>query len=838
MLIIFLYLGLLSSISAQQKAEIYGSVSDENGKPLELVQIVIEGHTAGTLSDKAGKFKLEVPANKDIQIIFNYLGYSIERRYMRLIPGESKFVELSMVVNPTNLPPAEIRGKKDQDAGINLIDPKIAAYIPSPSGGIEAILKTIGTGVSSTNELSSQYSVRGGNFDENLVYVNDIEIYRPFLVRSGQQEGLSFPNSDLIESIEFSAGGFDARYGDKMSSVLDIQYKRPDQLRGSVALSLLGASAHIEGSAKNNRFTYLLGIRQKSNQYVLSSLETKGDYQPSFTDIQSYISYSFTEKFEIGILGNIARNSFKLIPENRQTDFGTINEALRLTIYFDGQEQDKFETYMGAVSTSFKPNNALELKLISSVFRTYESETYDIMGQYWLDQLETNLGKDDFGNVAFNRGVGTYINHARNYLDARVFNLEQRGTFKKGRSIVRWGVKYQNEQINDKVSEWRMLDSAGFSIPHPWDSIGKTKSSQQLIELQEVIKAKHNLNTSRYSGFVQNKWNLGTDSLKVYFIAGVRANYWEYSEQLLFSPRVTFSVKPHWKSNVIFRLSSGIYYQPPFYREFRDFTGKLNQDIKAQRSVHYVAGSEWEFDAWRRPFKFVSEIYYKKFDNLIPYEVDNVRIRYFAKNNAKGYATGIDLKINGEFVKGIESWANLSVMKTAEDIKDDFYYDYYNASGEKIIPGHTLDDIPADSTRFEPGYIPRPSDQRVSFSLFFQDYLPKNPTYKMHLNLVYGTGLPFGPPVHERHKATLRIPPYRRVDLGFSKLLKGENSKVKANNPLKHLNTVWVSLEIFNLLDIRNTISYLWISDVENRLYAVPNYLTSRQINVKLVANF
>ena len=683
------------------------------------------------------------------------------------------------------------------------------------------------------------------------MYVNDIEIYRPFLVRSGEQEGLSFVNSDMVSSILFSAGGFDAKYGDKMSSVLDIKYRKPRGFAGSASMSMLGGALHLEGVSENYRLSYQLGIRQKSNQYLLNSLNTKGDYNPSFTDVQTLFIYDITDKWEIDLLANYSRNRYNTIPLTRETEFGTVNEALRLTIFFDGQEIDKYETYMGAISNVYRPNSDITLKLITSAFRTFESEAFDIQGQYWLDELEKDIGKDDFGEVKFNRGIGTYLTHARNDLDAFVYNAEHKGYLSNGSAshttgkslYLLWGIKYQHESINDRLSEWNMLDSAGFSLPHPADSVGYTIPAlqpAQIIEVQDLLKTKINIRSNRYSGYLQNNWTWSSkDTTELTFTSGIRANYWDLNKQMLVSPRVSFSIKPNWKNDVIFRAATGYYYQPPFYRELRDLNGKINYNLKAQKSIHFVLGSDYNFKAWNRPFKFVSEIYYKHLENLVPYEIDNVRIRYYAENSANGYATGIDLKINGEFVKGIESWASLSVMKTEEDIEGDFYYEYYNAEGVKIIPGFTFDQQAVDSTRFEPGFIPRPTDQRVNFSLVFQDYLPRFPNYKMHLNLVFGSRLPFGPPTFERFKDTLRIPPYRRVDIGFSALLFDKNKREETpKRLLKHLNTIWASLEVFNLLGINNTISYLWIKDVTNRQYAIPNYLTARLLNVKLIVKF
>jgi len=835
LIFIIIFTGL--QISAQEKVVVKGKITDEKNRPVELVNISIFGMPGGTVSDKKGLYEIEVPANTDITLVFSFIGYEKQEFPINLKTYETLTLNPVMVESAEMLPDIVIQDERIRNTNLQRIDPKGVSVIPTVTGSIESLIKTM-PGVSSRNELSSQYSVRGGNFDENLVYVNDIEIYRPLLVRSGQQEGQSFLNPDLTSAILFSAGGFDAKYGDKMSSVLDIKYKRPTEFAGSVTASLLGISAHLEGATKNQKFSYLLGVRQKSNQYVLNALETEGSYKPSFFDIQTLLRYDITEKLEISVLANYANNKYKLIPETRETSFGTIQEAKKLTIYFDGQEVDQYKTYMGALKLSYKPVKKSQLNFIASAFKSDESETFDIQGQYWIGNLGTNFGSSNFGEVTETQGVGTYLNHARNFLKATVYSLEHKGSLEGTKNFLTWGAKYQHEIIDDRLREWEMIDSAGYSLPRPSDQIGELNPEIYPFELDFAVNSKVNISSNRYTGFVQNTWNLGDDRRDFAITAGIRANYWDFNEQFLLSPRGTISYRPDWKNDVLFRFSSGYYYQPPFYRELRDFYGNINFDIKAQKSVHFVAGSDWNLKIWNRPFKFVTEVYYKFLDDLIPYEVDNVRIRYYADQRAKGYATGIDMKINGEFVKGIESWASLGFMKTEEDIYDDFYYQYYNEAGEKIGTGQVENPEAAENVYVEPGYIPRPTDQRFTFSMFFQDYLPMNPSYKMHLAFYYGSSLPFGPPKSERYQQTLRMPPYRRVDIGFSKQIISENSRFEDKNPLHYLKSLWLSLEVFNLLQVNNTISYIWVTDVSGTQYAVPNYLTPRQLNIKLIAQF
>jgi len=837
--IFILLIVLCGFAKAQNTAVIFGKITDVNAKPVEFTVSVI-GQAYYKTIGKLGAYELQLPAGKNLQVIFTSIGYKTDTLNVLLYPGEKKEYNSTLKEKVEVLGPYSFSSNKNATSTFIKINPNLVNVLPSGNEGVESLIKTL-PGVSSNNELSSQYNVRGGNYDENLVYVNDIEVYRPMLVRTGEQEGLSFINPDLVSGIEFSAGGFEAKYGDKMSSVLDIQYKKPTQFAGSVSGSLLGYSAHLEGLSRNTRFSYLLGFRQKSNQYLLGSLETKGDYKPSFSDVQGCLNYLVSDKLNIDFLGNYARNVYKFIPQTRETDFGTLNDALRLTIYFDGQEVDQFNTYFGALSGNYTPKKNLLMKFIASAYQTNESETYDIQGQYWIDQLEANLGSQTFGSIAYNLGVGTFLNHARNYLNANVFNAEHKGTYVGKKCVQYWGARYQREYINDKLSEWQMVDSAGYTLPYIHDSIGYTNPSIQTPnapQMQNVIKSVNTLSSDRVSGYYEQKWLLNADSSEISISDGIRANYWDMNRQLIVSPRATVSYKPKHHPNLLLRFSTGYYSQPPFFREMLDFNGNINRDLKAQTSIHFVLASQVDFKAWGRPFRYITEVYYKLLDNIVPYEIDNVRLQYYAKNDARGFATGIDMKVNGEFVKGIESWASLSVMKTMEDIKDDYYYTYYNKSGELIIPNYTADEVKTDSVRHNPGYIPSPTDQRVNFALFFQDFLPRNPTYKMHLTLIFGSGLPFGPPGQNRYKDTFRIPPYKRVDIGFSKELKKENSKLKPKNPFRYFKTIWFTLEVFNLLQVNNTISYIWVTDVNARQYAVPNYLTSRQLNAKIIFQF
>ena len=810
---LLLLLLLLFSVLGYSQT-INGTITDEQNNSLLSVNISILNQSMGAISDENGKYSLEIPPNRSVVVVYSFIGYEMEKiRIPMLKEGQNYTLNIQLKTSSTLLEDVIITDQKSRKESFSRIKPKHVSVLPGNSGGIEAILKTL-PGVSSANELSSQYSVRGGNFDENLVYVNGIEVYRPFLVRSGQQEGLSFVNTDMVSSILFSAGGFDAKYGDKMSSVLDITYKRPRENAATLQLSLLGGAAHFEGITKNGRLSYLIGARHKTSQYLLNSLDTEADYSPKFSDIQTFVNFELNTNWQISFLGNISSNQYKMVPKNRDTEFGTVNEALKLTIYFEGQEVDKYQTYFGALSTSYQPNTKLQLQFTTSAFRTFEQENFDILGEYWLYQLENNLGSDNFGDIAFDRGVGKYINHARNSLNATVTNFSHKGNYNNESLKFDWGFRVQKEEIEDKISEWNLIDSAFFNFPHPDDNIGDTANPDQQIIMSELLKTQINLSSYRNSGYIQVSKDIGNLTIT----GGTRGSYWTYNEELLMSPRVSLAYAPIWKKDIVFRAASGIYYQSPFYKELRTPEGTLNHNIKAQKSTHYVLGADYLFYSWGRPFKWITEVYYKDLENLIPYKVDNVRIQYLANDLSNGYARGIDMKINGEFVSGVESWVSLSVMKTEEDIVGDFITN-------------------TDGSTTEAGFIPRPTDQRVNFSMFFQDYIPGNPNYKMHLNLVYGTGLSFGPPKAEKYQDILRIPDYRRVDIGFSAVLKSEGKKSR----LKWLNafkSIWLSAEVFNLLDINNTVSYLWVADITGRQYAVPNYLTSRQLNTKLILTF
>lgn len=809
---LFLLICLLHGlIGLSQNYYLKGTIYNQKKEPVEFVNILVkEIKNFGTITNSKGQFELKLKDHTFVTLSISHVEYSDTT--IKIDLSSTSSIELYLNKKIREIPGITVTEKIERKENIEKLDPKLVNIIPDASGGIEATLKSM-PGVAKSNELSSQYSVRGGNFDENLVYVNNIEVYRPTLIRSGQQEGLSFINTDMVSKIYFSAGGFSANYGDKMASVLDVEYKRPKKNAVHLMSSLLGANITVENCSRNYRLTHISGFRYKTSQYLLNTLDTKGDYKPRFFDYQTYITYDITEKTEISFLGNIAQNHYRFIPETRETSFGTVDEALKLKIYFDGQENDKYTTSMGAVTLKQKISDNTKLHNTISAYYTQESEKFDILGQYFLNELDKQLGSNSLGDSLMNIGIGTFLNHARNYLNAYVISLQHIGEHELSEdSKIDWGINLISEQTTDKLHEWVMLDSAGYSLPY----------NDSVVGIYSLIHGKNYFEQQRASFFAQYSNNFFLNKNELSYIIGLRNTYTTYSKQLLISPRISFFYKPFTeKNNISYKFATGYYYQPPSYKEIRTPSGKISNQIISQKSIHYVLGSDYTFTAWDRPFRYIVELYYKKYKYLIPYQIDNVRLQYLGKNNSNGYAVGLDMKIHGEFVPGVQSWASLSILKTQEDLVDDFYYRKENGQLIKI----------------EPGYIPRPTDQLVNVGLFFQDYLPMDPSYTMQLSLLFGSGLPFGPPKSERYQAVFRMPPYRRVDIGFAKIIKSSDEKID-EGMLKHFDKLWIGIEVFNLLDVNNTVSYQWVSDIRGHEYAVPNYLSSRRLNIKLIASF
>lgn len=828
---------LTTGAFAQDTGTLRGTVKDELGNTLPQATVAVIGTQRGVVCDDRGRYELTLPAGDTITVRWNYTGLIPRDERIILAPGQTRTLNITMKLKEFAV--VDIEGtRRQREEGVEPLDPRIARFTPNVQGGIEALLGGQ-IGVAMRNELSAGYNVRGGNFDENLVYVNDIEVYRPFLARAGQQEGLSFPNPDMIERLQFSPGGFEARYGDKMSSVLDIQYKRPKAFAGSAMASLLGGAVHVENAMLNKRLRQITGFRYRSNTLVLDGLDTKGQYRPVYTDLQSYWTYDLTDKMELGFLGLYSTNRYGVVPESRETEYGSFNQALRFTSFFEGQEVTRFETLFGALNLNVQASKDLRLKFTASAFSTIESERFDVLSEYFLDELERDPGSSQYGEVVQNLGIGRSLEHARNDLEATVLTFAHKGYLQRENSYLQWGADVRSEVINDKLSEWTVIDSADFSIP---------LNQGEDLELNYALKSRLNMESLRASAYLQNtwRWDLGGDKWWS-LIAGARAQHWTYNGQTVASPRLRLTYHPGWKNvdaegdtvdvDYGFWFATGLYYQPPFYREVRRIDGTLNPDIRAQRSIHFVLGMDRRFTIWERPFKFTAEAYYKQLDDLIPYELDNVRIRYYGANLAKGFATGLDMKLNGEFIEGVESWVGASVMSIQEDLFDDQYTNRYNAAGDLIVPGFTFDRTATDSTVVRPGYIPRPTDQRVNVAFFFQDEMPRVPTLKVHLSVNFGTGVPFGPPNATRYADTLRTTLYRRVDIGFSKQLLGAKGQEKQGF-LGSINNMWVSLEVFNLLNINNTISHTWIQSVDGRQYSIPDFLTPRRFNLKLIAWF
>ncbi|HRH70242.1 MAG TPA: carboxypeptidase regulatory-like domain-containing protein [Flavobacteriales bacterium] len=825
--------------TAQNEGTLRGTVRDELGNTLPQASVTLPATGRTVLCDDQGRYTIKIPAGESVLVRWSYTGIPPMERTVQLEAGEERTLDVGLKF--TELAPVDIKDtRREREEGLTPLDPRITRFTPSVQGGIEALLQGQ-IGVAMRNELSAGYSVRGGNFDENLVYVNDIEVYRPFLARSGQQEGLSFPNPDMIDRLQFSPGGFEARYGDKMSSVLDIQYKRPKTFAGSAMASLMGGAVHLENTMLNKRLRQVTGFRYRTNTLILNGLDTKGQYRPRYADLQTYWTYDLTDRVELGFLGLYSSNKYGVVPENRETEYGSFNQALRFTAFFEGQEVTQFETLFGALNVNVQASRNLRLKFTGSAFNTVESERFDVLSEYFLDELERDPASSQYGEVKQNLGIGRSLEHARNDLDATVITLAHKAYLQHhGTQFMQWGVDARSEVIKDKLSEWTVIDSADFSIP---------LNTGEDLELNYSLKSKLNMESIRASAYLQNTWRWETGENRWWtLIAGARAQHWTYNGQTVASPRMRVTYHPGWKKvaegdtvateqDYSFWFAAGLYYQPPFYREVRRLDGTLNPDIRAQESFHLVLGMDRRFTIWERPFKFTSEAYYKKMDQLIPYEVDNVRIRYYGANLAKGYATGLDLKLNGEFIEGVESWVGVSVMSTQEDLYNDSYTNYYNAAGELITPGYTFDQVAVDSTVVYPGWIPRPTDQRVNVAFFFQDEMPGIPTLKVHLSTNFGTGVPFGPPNQTRYADTLRTTLYRRVDIGFSKQLLGAKGQEKQGF-LGKIDNMWVSLEVFNLLNINNTITHTWIESVDGRQYSIPDYLTPRRYNLKLIAWF
>ena len=835
LLIILLLFSVVTLAQNLPTGLVYGKVTDETGHPIEMANVVVVDLLVGQTTNSKGYYEISLLSDTTLVINYSFVGYEPKQATVRLRAGEKRKLDMVLTSTTTLLDDAIISDRAADATSLTRLDAKQATLLPTMGGGVETLIKTL-PGVVSNNELSSQYRVRGGNFDENLIYVNGIEIYRPFLIGSGQQEGLSFVNSRLVNNIQFSAGGFAAEYGDKMSSVLDVAYKMPRETAGSLTLSLLGAEAHVEGTTKNEKFSYLVGARYKNTTVALGMMDTKGDYRPNFTDVQALFGYKFNEKWDLSFLGYYSKNRYMLIPQSAKINAGNLDFPYQVNVYFDGKEIDDYTTGLGALTLSYKPNKDLNFKWIASAYSAYETETYDIQEQYFFGIRNTSIGSETMGEVIDNHEVGTLTRHARNAFYAQVYNLDHKGIWAKDNCLLKWGLRFQHQDIDDVVDEWQMMDSAGYALPHPYSIPGVMPDILPEIGMDFMHRSANTLSVNNLDGYVQNSWTLPyQDKGEFVITGGLRANYWGYNKKVYVSPRAGVAYKSNDdKRELVYRLSGGVYNQTPFYREVRNIDGSLYQDARAQQSYQIVAGNDLKFRAWGRPFILTTEAYFKWFSHVVPYDIDNVRIRYYADQSARAYATGLDLKVNGEFVKGIDSWASLSIMNTQEDIRGDYYL--VDAEGNRLSFYNHTDEQVADTVQL--GWHSRPSNQLLNFSLFFQDYIPNAPTWRVNMTLTFGTRLPYNDGNSNFYSPTGRYPAYRRVDIGFSKQLITEASSFSKGNPLRYVKNMFISVDVFNLFDISNIISFNWVKYIDNVYYGAPNYLTPRYVNVKLVMEF
>ncbi len=787
LLLVALAVGTVSA----RRVYIHGRVYDEGGQPVELATINEEHTLHSAMTNLKGEYSFTVNSRSDtLDLVFRMIGHETRRR---TLIGPADTVRLDVMLPTVNyaLDNVDINATRRQTNGMQTINAEGLRFTADANGGsVESIIATQ-AGVSTHNELSSQYNVRGGNFDENSVYVNGTEILRPLLVRAGQQEGLSFINPDMVEGISFSTGGFSVAYGDKMSSVLDISYRRPQRLEYVLQASLLGASAYV--GAGNDKISFAGSVRYKTTSYLLGTLDTKGEYDPSFTDYQTYLCWTPNSTWEVGVIGNAAINNYNFTPRDRNTSFGTSQDPKHFKVYYEGWESDRFNTLFGALDVKRKGENSV-YRFNLSAFGSHESESFDILSQYWLDQSSSESSL----------AVGSFMQHARNRLNSTVYTASLKGTHDTEHlGTIGWGLEYRHESVTDHMREWEMRDSAGYTLPY---------SQTGPMEMIYSLKSDHGISNNKASAFLQDTYRFNTGVGLFTLNAGVRASWWSWNRELIWSPRLMLGFTPAFNEAFTFRLSTGVYYQTPFYKELKDtvsaggiYQVNLNRDIRSQRSLQVVLGADYDFLVYNRPFKFTTEVYYKKLDRLIPYNVDNVRIVYYGQNCAYGYAAGIDMKLYGEFVPGTASWLTFSLMRTRENI------------GGK--------------------WLPRPTDQMYNLSLYFTDYFPRRDSWKMSLRCSLADGLPFGPTHSGREKQTFRAPAYKRVDIGLAyKVFDfGKHPHVYGRTGI--CKDVWLGVDCLNLLGINNVNSYYWITDIQGTQFAVPNYLTGRQVNVKLVVS-
>lgn len=821
-ILLFLLLFLFLFAQAQKKtAFVKGRVLNENEAPLSHVSVSILGQQKGIATNDSGFFQLKAPADKAFALVFSYSGYKTVQQNFLMNEGEEEEITIRLEVGSTTLGEVVVTDRRERrEIGLIKPNPKSIINLPTPVTGVESLIKVF---VGSNNELTSQYNVRGGSYDENLIYVNDFEIFRPYLVRSGQQEGLSFINPELVRNINFYTGGFQARYGDKMSSVLDIQYNKPKNFGGSAYISILEQGFHAEGQGSKKRLSYLVGVRNRSNKNLLSRQETQGNYTPSSSDLQALVTYQMSDKWQAEILGNISSTKFTLLPEFSKLTSSVFSpfytQSVGVDIYFEGRERDAYSTAMLGASATYQPRKNLRLKWLASRFENDEEENIDITGAYLFGDRDFDQSKATYGLIINPLGAGVYQNYARNKLNIVDYNFSHKGNLDKGKHLIQWGLGYDRTLISDVLNEWEYQDSAGYSLPY----------NPNLLRLNKVLRSHADLSINKFNGYLQDNIFLGDTIKAVTLQAGARFNYNDLNGEFLLSPRLSTSWKPNWKNDIIFKAAIGAYYQPPFYREMRRYDGSLNTDVKAQKSWQAVAGFDYNFAGLRRPLRLSAEAYYKYLTHVVPYDIDNVRVRYFGENRAKAYAAGLELRLFGEVVKDAESWISLGFMRTREDLENDRYKIY------------KLDSLkqPIDSNTVEGGWLRRPTDRMITFGMFFQDYLSTNKNFKVYLSTLYGSNLPYNIPGSVQYRNALTIPAYIRVDLGFSALLLDtEKTNRRSHSPFRNFDNIWATLEVFNLVDRANTISYLLIKDFANNTFTMPNRLTPRLINFKIVARW
>ena len=821
LLLLIIIFGFYPAFSQRNSASISGKVVNENDRPLSKVSVSILGKEKGTTTNDSGRFTISVAAERPIALVFSYTGYKPRQRSFNLLPGEHETVTITLQPQSAVLENVTVKDNRPRtEAGRINIDPAVALLNPSPLGNIESLIK-IFTG--SNNELTSQYNVRGGSYDENLIYVNDFEVFRPYLVRSGQQEGLSFINPEMTANVKFYNGGFQAKYGDKMSSVLDITYKRPNKFAGSAYVGLLEQGLHLEGISKNDKFTYLLGFRNRSNRNLLSSQDTKGNYIPASSDVQALLTYQPANKWLFEVLANVSKSKFTLYPEESKLSSAVFSplftQNIAVDIFFEGQEKDAYSTNMVGFSTTWQPAKNFRLKGMLSRFENDETENIDITGAYLFGERDFDKSQVTYGLIVNPLGAGIFQNFSRNTLNIKVHNASLKGSVDKGKHFIQFGSSVERQIIADQLNEWEYNDSAGYSLPY----------SANMLQLNKVLKNKSSLTIDRFSGFVQDNIQF-RDSSDVTLQIGLRYNYNTLNKEFLLSPRLGFSFSPkNWKKDIIFRASAGAYNQPPFYRELRRYNGTINENLKAQKSWQVSGGFDYNLRLLQRPGRITTELYFKSMTDVVPYDIDNVRLRYFGENVAKAYAAGAEVRLFGELVRDAESWVSLGFMRTRENIENDRYYNY------KLNERNS----PVDSTLIEVGNLRRPTDRMITFGMFFQDYLSTNKNFRVYLNTLYGSNLPYNIPGSVKYRNALVIDPYIRVDLGFSALLlDADKSNRRSHSPFKGFQNIWASLEVFNIIDRPNTISYLLIKDFANNIFTLPNRLTPRLLNFKLIAKW